>query len=167
MNQYKEMFPYVNSAVLSGLSLDGTIILNVKKDKLQIQKERRSNDTRKELLKAAREGSLEAIEILTLDDMDTYTMVSNRAKKEDVFTIVDSYCIPYGIETDKYSILGTIHEVSEMKNEETGEDIYYLSISCNDLEVDVCINKKDLLGEPLKGRRYKGTVWLQGMIDYI
>lgn len=167
MSQYKEMFPYVNNVILSGLSVDGMIILNVEKDKEQIQNERKSNNNRRELLEAAREGSLEAIEILTLDDMDTYTMVSNRARREDVFTIVDSYCIPYGIETDQYSILGTIYDVSKMKNTETGEDIYYLSVGCNDLEIDICINEKNLLGEPEKGRRFKGTVWLQGAIDYI
>lgn len=167
MSQYKDMFPKVNNVVLSGLSLDGTIILNIEKNEMQIQKERKSNNNRKNLLEAAREGNMEAIEILTLDDMDTYTMVSNRVKREDVFTIVDSYCIPYGVETDKYSILGTIYEVSEFKNKETGEEIYYLSIGCNDLEFDICINKKDLLGEPLRGRRFKGTIWLQGLVDYI
>ena len=167
MSQYKDMFPYVNNVMFSGLSLDGMVILNVQKNPLQIQNERRLRNDRRELLEAAKEGSLEAIEILTLDDMDTYNVVSNRARREDVFTIVDSYCIPYGVETDKYSILGTIHEVSEMKNTETGEEIYYLSVGCNDLEIDLCINKRDLLGEPAKGRRFKGTIWLQGVIDYI
>lgn len=167
MNQFKDMFPQVNNVVLSGLSYDGTVILNVAKDNMQIEKERYSETNRKHLLEAAREGSMEAIEILTLEDMDTYTIVSNRVKKEDVYTIVDSYCIPYGVETDKYAIMGTIYEVAEMVNEETGEELYYLSVGCNDLEIDVCINKKDLFGEPMRGRRFKGTIWLQGMVDYI
>lgn len=167
MNHFKEMFPKVNNVVLSGLSLDGMVILNVEKDEIQIQKEQKSNNNRNQLLEAAREGNMEAIEMLTLDDMDTYTMISKRAKKEDVFTIVDSYLIPFGVETDKYSILGTIYDVKEMKNIETGREIYYLSIGCNDIEFDICINKSDLLGEPAKGRRFKGVVWLQGMIDYL
>lgn len=167
MNQFKDMFPTINNIVLSGLSLNGTILLNVAKDKEQMQNERIINNNRVQLLEAARDGNLEAIEILTLDDMDTYTMVSNRVKKEDIYTIVDSYCIPYGIETDMYSVMGTIYEVEKMINEMTGEEIYYLSIECNDLEFDVCINKKDLYGEPLRGRRFKGTIWLQGMVDYI
>lgn len=167
MNHFKDMFPQVNNVVLSGLSYDGTIILNVAKDNMQIEKERYSDTNRKHLLEAAREGSMEAIEILTLEDMDTYTIVSNRVKKEDVYTIVDSYCIPYGVETDKYAIMGTIYEIAEMVNEETGEELYYLSVGCNDLEIDVCINKKDLFGEPMRGRRFKGTIWLQGMVDYI
>jgi len=167
MKHFKEMFPKINNVILSGLSIDGMIILNVEKDEIQIQKERRSNHNRNQLIEAAREGNMEAIEMLTLDDMDTYTMLSRRSKKEDVFTIVDSYLIPYGVETDKYSVLGTIHEVKELKNSETGKTIYYLAVACNDIEFDICINKEDLLGEPVRGRRFKGVVWLQGMVDYL
>ena len=116
MEQFKDMFPEVNNVVLSGLSLEGTVILNVEKDEIQIRKEKKSNNNRNQLLEAAREGNIEAIEMLTLDDMDTYTVISKRAKNEDVYTIVDSYLIPYGVETDKYSILGTIYEVKEFKN---------------------------------------------------
>lgn len=167
MSHFKDMFPKVNNVALSGLSLDGMVILNVEKDEIQIRKERKSNNNRNQLIEAAREGNMEAIEMLTLDDMDTYTMISKRAKKEDVFTIVDSYLIPYGVESDKYSILGTIYEVEEFTNTKTGQEVYYLSIGCNDVSFDICINKNDLLGEPKRGRRFKGVVWIQGMIDYL
>lgn len=167
MKEYKKLFPKVNNAVLSGLSIEGTVILNIEKDEKQIKNERDITDSRNQLLRAAREGDMEAIEILTLDDMDMYTMISKRAKREDIFTIVDTYCIPYGIETDKYSIMGTIQEVEQYVNQETGEHVYYLSISCNDLEMDICINQEDILGEPAPGRRFKGVVWLQGQVDYI
>lgn len=167
MSKHKEMFPKVNNAVLSGLSLEGTVILNIEKDENQIRSEKVSNTNRNQLLEAAKEGNMEAIEILTLDDMDTYTMISKRAKREDIFTIVDTYCIPYGIETDKYSMMGTIQEVDEFVNTETGEAVYYMAIACNDLEFEVCINKEDILGQPAVGRRFKGTVWLQGLVDYI
>lgn len=167
MKKYEKMFPKVNNAVLSGLSISGTVILNIEKDEQQIEKEKASTNNRNQLLQAAREGDMEAIEILTLDDMDMYTMISKRAKKEDIFTIVDTYCIPYGIETDKYSIMGTIQEVEEFINSESGEEIYYMSIACNDLEFEVSINKKDIFGEPAEGRRFKGIVWLQGLVDYI
>ena len=167
MSKYKEMFPKVNNTVLSGLSMSGTVILNIEKDEKQVRNERASTNNRNQLLEAAREGDMDAIEILTLDDMDMYTMISKRAKKEDIFTIVDTYCIPYGIETDKYSMMGTILEVEEFTNTETGEEVYYMTIACNDLEFEVCINKKDIFGEPAAGRRFKGIVWLQGVVDYI
>ena len=41
-----------------------------------------------------------------------------------------------------------------------------MTINCNELLFDICINKTDLLGEPEAGRRFKGTVWMQGYINY-
>lgn len=167
MSQYKEMFPEVNHVSFAGLSLEGTVILNVEKDEFQIKKEEKINYHRSKLFEAAKEGDMQAIEILTIDDMDAYNIVSKRVKSEDVFTIVDSYCIPHGIETDKYSILGTIYGVKEIKNHRTGKIIYHLTVKCNNIELDLCINRDNLLGEPLIGRRFKGIVWMQGVVDYI
>ena len=58
------------------------------------------------LLNAARSGDQTAIETLTLDDIDMYSQVSRRLANEDVFSIVDTYFMPYGIECDLYSIMG-------------------------------------------------------------
>ena len=52
------------------------------------------------------------------------------------------------------------------ENTMTDEKIYHLTIECNDIQFDVCINQKDLLGEPAKGRRFKGVVWLQGEVYF-
>ena len=48
----------------------------------------------------------------------------------------------------------------------TDERIYELRISCNDLDLDICINKNDLIGEPEVGRRFKGVIWLQGNVHF-
>jgi hypothetical protein len=56
--------------------------------------------------------------------------------------------------------------VEIVKNEMTGEEIYILSITCNELTFDVAINVMDLVGEPMVGRRFKGIIWLQGLINY-
>ena len=40
-----------------------------------------------------------------------------------------------------------------------------MTVESNDLTFDVCINRKDLLGEPEVGRRFKGTVWMQGSVE--
>ena len=53
-----------------------------------------------------------------------------------------------------------------MKNYLTGEEIYNLTLDCNDMNVHVAINQKDLLGEPLPGRRFKGQIWLQGTVKF-
>lgn len=74
--------------------------------------------------------------------------------------------MPYGVECDQYSVLGEIMECRLVTNKITEEKIYILTISCNELTFDVCINIIDLFGEPKVGRRFKGTVWLQGFINY-
>ena len=112
----------------------------------------------------AKEGNEAAIESLTLEDMDTYSMLSKRITKEDVFSIVSSSFMPYGIESDQYSVLGEILELEDITNSLTNEKIYSMKIDCNDIIFSVAINQKDLLGEPAVGRRFKGSVWMQGTV---
>ena len=117
-------------------------------------------------IQAAREGDEKAIESLTLDDMDTYSNISRKIRKEDVFSIVDSYFMLYGVECDQYSILGEIIECKKVENELTKENVYIMDINCNELSINVCINEKDIYGEPEVGRRFKGYIWLQGYIIF-
>ncbi len=74
--------------------------------------------------------------------------------------------MPYGVECDQYSILGEIIECEKIQNALTGEHLYVMTINCNELIFDVCINEADLLGEPAEGRRFKGIVWMQGYINF-
>jgi hypothetical protein len=52
--------------------------------------------------------------------------------------------------------------VQKYNNEETYELIYIMELRCNDINMSLAINSKDLYGEPEVGRRFKGTIWLQG-----
>ena len=61
-------------------------------------------------------------------------------------------------------LLGDIIELTEEKNIITNEKIYCIKVSCNDIIFSVCINKNDLIGEPMVGRRFKGNIWMQGSI---
>ena len=128
--------------------------------------EKESISKRKNLLADARKGNEEAIESLTLEDIDTYSMISKRIQSEDVFSIVDTFFMPYGMECDKYQILGHILECRKTENEYTKESLYQMRLECNDIELEICINAKDLLGEPEAGRRFKGVIWLQGKIQF-
>ena len=174
----QNMIPYVKSRnskrlpingttlTLSALSLQGKIMMPIiknEKDKKIIKKA--SND-RNSLIAAARRGDEDAIESLTLEDMDTYTIISKKIQKEDVFTLVDTYFMPYGVECDHYSVLGEIVEMEMTTNQITGEKIYILKICSNELTFDLSINIIDLYGEPQVGRRFKGVVWLQGSINF-
>lgn len=154
------------SVTFSGLALSGMILLPVKKSEEQIKSEIETAKNRKKLLNAARSGDQTAIETLTLDDIDTYSRVSRRLVHEDIFSIVDTYFMPYGVECDLYSIMGEIIAVRERENILTGERIYQMKLNVNELQFDICVPKADLMGEPEMGRRFKGTIWLQGYLNF-
>ena len=146
------------------LSTEGMILLPIKQSE-KVASAARTNNDRDHLMAAAREGDEDAIEHLTLEDMDTYSMISRRIGKEDILSIVTTYFMPYGIESDKYSILGNIMAYRRYYNHISMEEVVVLTVESNDLTFDVCINRKDLLGEPEVGRRFKGTVWMQGSVE--
>lgn len=152
--------------VLTGLSLGGKVLFPVTKNQMQIQNSKRRSETRSKMVGLARQGNEQAIENLTLSDIDTYTEVARRISREDVFSVVDSFFMPYGVETDKYSVLGDILAVKEEVNPITKEELYMMLIECNEMRFRICMNKEDLLGEPKVGRRFKGNIWLQGRILY-
>ena len=154
------------SLTLSALASQGSIMMPIIKSENQKKKIQQSTITRNQLIEAARRGDEDAIESLTLEDMDTYTTISKRIQKEDVFSLVDTYFMPYGVECDQYSVLGEISEYHTVMNKLTKEKICFMTINCNELTFDVCINEKDLYGEPKIGRRFKGVVWLQGAVNY-
>lgn len=122
---------------------------------------------RNHLIAAARDGDEDAIENLTLEDIDTYSLLSKRITHEDVLSIVDTYFMPYGNRAAiRYSVLGEIMDVTLLQNRFTEENVYSMEIMCNDILFSVCINQKDLLGEPEVGRRFKGNIWMQGSVKY-
>lgn len=160
---------YMNLAdgvILGALSTDGKILLPVNKSEKKVHNAKKEGKDRNHLIAAARDGDEDAIENLTLEDIDTYSLLSRRITHEDILSIVDSYFMPYGIESDQYSILGEIMDCTLLQNQITEENIYSMDILCNDMIFSVCINQKDLMGEPEVGRRFKGTVWMQGSIKY-
>lgn len=174
----QNMIPYVKAQnqgtlpirgttlTLSALSLKGSIMMPIQKDEYQIKRIQKESTNRTNLIAAARRGDEDAIETLTLEDMDMYTTISKKIQKEDVFSLVDTYCMPYGVECDQYSILAEIQECKTVKNTITGEEVYQMTLYCNELSFDMCINTEDLFGEPQKGRRFKGVIWLQGFINF-
>ena len=171
--------PYINAQVsgrlpirgttltLSGLSIKGKILLPALTDpKENDETSRIRKAERYRLMKSARNGNEDAIEELTMQDMDLYTEVSGRVLCEDIYSIVYTSIMPYGVECDQYNILGEILKVRRIVNRISREQVYILTLQVNDLTFDVAINIMDLLGEPSPGRRFKGIVWLQGRINY-
>jgi len=149
---------------LSALSVSGTILLPVSMNEADIIRKKKELNHRTKLIIEARNGDEKAIESLTLDDMDTYTKISRRIMHEDIFSIVNTSFMPYGLECDQYSVVGDIVGVDSTKNILTGEKIHLLLLDVNGLIIELGINDLDLMGEPEVGRRFKGSLWLQGYI---
>lgn len=154
------------SVTLAALCRQGTILFPVMKDEKSEQKRKEESRNRMMLLSAARNGDPAAMETLTLDDIDIYSKVSKRLITEDVFSIVDTYFMPYGVECDRYSILGEILEIQTIENEDTKEPLYIMKLDVNELQFDICVPVKNVTGEPAVGRRFKGNIWMQGRINF-
>lgn len=155
------------TVTLSGLARSGMILLPVE------GQNKGGPDHAKEeyyqkyetLVRKAKNGDQQAIESLTMEDMDTYAMIARRVMKEDVFTIVDTFFMPSGLECDQYQVMGTIRFYRKIQNSLTDEKLVQMTIECNGLLFDICIHENDLLGDPDVGRRFKGYIWLQGHIN--
>ncbi len=156
------------TTTLSALSRSGLILLPLKEDADPDPEDPRLAyyEARTRTVAEAKAGSEEAMELLTVQDMDLYAMLTRRSEQEDILSIVETYFMPYGMESDQYRILGTILDVRRDINRLTREEVVILNIRCNGMQFDVCINQKDLGGEPEAGRRFKGTIWLQGRVNF-
>ena len=150
---------------LAALATEGKILLPVEKTKKEAEKVKADLKNRSALIAEAKQGNQEAMQNLTFDDIDQYAVVSRRIRKEDIYSIVETSFIPYGSESDNYSILGYINRVERHKNSYTKEEFYVLNVECNEMSYDVCIHVDDLLGEPVVGRRFRGNIWMQGKVE--
>ena len=151
---------------LAGLALSGKILLPTLEYDEYNKSYNKIKQDKSKMIADAQSGDENAIENLTLDEMNAYTKISKRVLTEDVLTIVDTSFMPYGLECDRYAIVGKILEIEKCKNRVTLEIVYNMTLECNDVIINVVINEIDLLGEPMVGRRFKGNIWLQGNIKF-
>lgn len=148
---------------LSAFANDGIVILPVlKTDDMNIEK---SADNRESLIEAAMGGDEDAIETLTASDINMYQQISDRIEREDLYSVVEQSFMPCGVECDRYSVIGEILEVEENVNGLTDERLWQLKLSCNDVVFWLCMRQADLTGEPMKGRRIKCRLWMQGSVN--
>lgn len=154
------------SVNLASFSIKGEVLLPIQKTARQIEKAKVASINRNNLLEAAKHGDEDAMETLTIEDIDLYSKVSRRLIKEDVYSIIETCFMPYGIECDQYSIIGEIKEIHILTNRISKEEIYNLLIECNDILFHVGIHRMDLLGEPQVGRRFKGQIWMMGKVNF-
>lgn len=166
--RYKEKLQrYRTTVAISGLSLDAKIVLPLYKDPQQVEAERQWELRREKMFEEMRMNEdIDHWEEITREDIEGFDRHFKMIRENDILTAVDTYFIPYGMECDRYNILGEITEVTKTQNYGTHENVYQMSVLCNDMEFDICINENDLFGEPLVGRRFKGVIWAQGNLHF-
>ncbi len=161
--------PYENKTlvgtVITGLSTEGKILLPMD-SRMKEQKSRVTYDRNSEMMAAGPEDEEKDFMEQTMEDFHLYERLSKRIEEEDILTIVNSTLMPYGVESDQYSILGEILSYKKVQNPFTRENIYQMQLQCNGLVMDLCINEKDLVGVPDTGRRFKGNLWMQGRLCF-
>lgn len=156
----------ITGVSLTGLCLDGKILLPLQKTARQRAISSNVSKNRSALMEAARKGDEKAMESLAMEDMNLVQQISNRIMEEDIYSLVDTCFMPYGLECDVYSVIGEILSWEIVRNHVSGEEMYRFLLNCNDMKLSVMINRMDLLGEPAVGRRFKGDIWLQGRAEF-
>lgn len=153
------------SVQFGALAESGKILLPTLNLEKEQKRRRRESKKKNELIAEAKKGNVDAIENLTISEIDNYAKVSMRIKNEDLLSIVDTSITPSGSESEMYNIMGNIIQVSSETNIYTGEKLWVMQLECNEIMIDVCINEADLMGIPEPGRRFRGNVWLQGSLS--
>ena len=113
---------------------------------------------RNQLVAKAKNGDQEAIDSLTIDEIDLSTRINRRILSEDLYSIVETSFIPYGSESDNYSIIGTILNWNKANNPYTNEDIYdtFFDYAAGSFLIHIilcCIN--NMLSSPYQLRNKK------------
>lgn len=145
---------------LSGLALSGKIYLPAR------EKEREPiSELKPKRFGGEKLSSPSSVMDIIRDEERNFEQVTERLENESIYEVIDTLFMPYGIECDKFEVMGNILEMEYLANQDTGEKVYRLDLDANGVLLSVFINEKDLFGEPKVGRRFKGNVWLQGIVN--
>jgi len=156
-------FPFKKVA-LSLLASEGTVILPLYQNEKVLKQAQEDRERRRRIMEDIHihddpGGSLEEV---ARRDMQQYDLLMRRLEATDIFTVVDSFFMPYGMESDRYYLLGRILSCQLLVNQFSGEEFYRMLIEVNDMTLSLAIHKDDLLGVPEPGCRIRCRGWLIG-----
>ncbi len=157
---------FTDGVRLSAYCVEGTVILPIDKDHMDILLEEEEDKIRKELLDQARKGDEDAMNILDDEADEASKILQERLKSEDILSVLEGFFVPVGDQDDIYSILGNIDEIELLTNRDTNEELYRIVTTCMTIPLELYISKADLVGEPTIGMRLKATCWLHGEIVF-
>ena len=154
----------ITSVSFSGLASDGKILLptfdTADREKTKVRAEERTRQ-----IEQAMGGDQQAMERLSFQEMNLFATVNSRLQKEDLYSVIESFFMPSGMETDQYALMGEITACTPWENRMTGAKGWFLEVTAADIPVRVSIAADDLMGDPQPGRRFKGNIWLQGTVE--
>ena len=150
---------------LSGLSVQGSVLIPLARTQPGDGEKKMQSAARRHR-EAAENGDPEALAAMAMQDLLLFNMITHRIMDgEDVLSVVETSFMPFSTASDQYLVLGDILDCKEQYNQLSGEKIWQLTVLCNSKMIDICINAEDLMGEPKPGRRFRGTIWLQGQLS--
>ena len=153
--------PFTKVAV-SALCSDAMVLLPVEQTK-KVEARVQNDEARKsKLMEEACNGSISAIQELTNDEMDKYRRIMDHLHDTDIYTLVDHFFMPHGMESDQYYFMGTISGAEEFTNELTDEKFWRITLESNGIPLTAAVNAADLQGIPAPGYRLKCHAWILG-----
>ena len=150
--------------MLSMLLREATVLLPIGAKKSVPANSRRSFE--KNLTEAEEQGDLEAVGRLAREEMLRFGRAIQRIRETDVLTVVESFFMPYGMESYSYYFLGDILSSALILNEITKERFYRMVISVNGVEFTAAVSENDLQGVPTAGLRLKAKGMLMGEFSH-
>ena len=147
---------------LSMLCSDGTVLLPILETEKVLDTRDGGTELERRLLTDDSHGDPDALDKLTRQEMMRYKNVMDHLHDTDIYTMVNSFFMPHGMESDRYYLMGDIEAVQLFENPMTKEHFYRMKIRANGMEMVLAINQTDLLGIPSPGHRIKCHGWLLG-----
>lgn len=149
-----------------GLSYEGRVLLGIERTEEDMAIIAEGEAARRNLLSRALEGDESAFNQIQEEEEQTQQEIEERLHHEDVYSIFDGFLYPVEGDFDNYyTILGDILYVEKLMNSVTEEWVYYLELNVLGQILRVCINPRDLLGEPQPGFRFMGRASFFGRIE--
>ncbi len=156
----------VNQVNVSGLSLNGTVLLPVYRDAYSEEMRREENDFYREMMSRARTGDVNAQELLDIQESETAEMMYLRLKEEDFLSVVEGFFVPLDDDETSYTLLGDILETHKCENRLTKEVIHRLVLDVTGTRLTLFINARDITGVPQTGMRFMGRCKLYGQLVF-
>ncbi len=148
----------------NALSLEGEVLLPINISAPSIIHEGRRINKNAELREKYDLGDDDAGVELNYRESLLMEEIQRRIPEDDILSVVESTLLPVGVDCEIYELIGQIMNVSYLKNYITKENIVVLEVASAGYDIQVCINKEDIKGEPKIGRRFKGIIWLMGFV---